>query len=79
MEKIIVIPREDKNVILSHEVERLMEDEGIILVYDDETLVGSVVLHNSDYILSSINLYEEYQNLEELIKCNSHYTFKYIT
>lgn len=78
MEKIIVNPTVNKDTILSTEAQNLMEDEGIILAYENNSLIGSVIFYNNKYILSTILFQLEYRNLSELLSENSDLTFKFI-
>ena len=78
MEKIIVNPTVNKDTILSTEAQNLMEDEGIILAYENNSLIGSVIFYNNKYILCSILFQLEYRNLSELLSENIKNIFKFI-
>lgn len=79
MEKVIINPTSNTDTILSTEVQNLMEDEGIILAYENNSLIGSVIFYNNYYILSTILFQLEYRNLSELLSENSDLTFKFIS
>lgn len=79
MEKIIVNPIIDKEAIIASEVAERMEDEGIILVYDDYKVVGSVILFQGFWILSILDVQEDYPNLSDIISKYGIFTFKYIS
>lgn len=78
MEKIIVNPSVNKDTILSTEVQNLIECNGIILAYENNSLIGSAIFYNNYYILSTISFQLEYRNLSQLLSENSDLTFKFI-
>lgn len=79
MEKIIVNPIIGKDAMLSSDVSLNLEDKGIILVYDEKDIIGSVILNDNEFILSTIILQETYPYLNQIISNYPQYTFKYIS
>ena len=78
MERTIINADINKNTIFSTEVEKLIGSEGIILVYEKDTLLGTVIFYNNLWIISTIYLQVEYHTFSKLIDDNNEFTFKYI-
>lgn len=83
IEKTIIIP-EDSPIISYENID--LENKGIILIYENNITVGSIVYDGINYILNTLWDYEDSSDLGELIKEYSlpseyhrTYTFKYIT
>lgn len=79
MEKIIVNPEMGEDNILSSEVQSRMQDNGIILVYEQKNIIGSVILVNQEWTINTLDYIETYPYLFQAIEDNAQYIFKYIT
>lgn len=77
----IFLPISNKSEILCSDVEKLVIDKGIILVYCENEIVGSVVFLSGKekYLISTIDYEGLYDTLEEIIKIHSEFNFHYLT
>jgi len=76
MEKIIVQTK--INTIGTAEVEELLENSGVIFVYNKkEKLIGSVIGFNQIFILRTLEVDVEFESLEEILSIFPNYIFKY--
>jgi hypothetical protein len=66
--------------ILVDEVEKIITDGGIIIVYDDnDDIIGSVGYLEERWHIFLINFTDDYKDLYLLCKDYSQYKFKFIT
>ena len=79
MERIIISPERTDNTITTYELSNLIDDEGIILVYKDSKVVGSVVYNSGEYIMNTFLEFRTYYDFRDLLKDYPLYTFKFIT
>ena len=83
MERRILLPEDNSNAVLVHEVKRIVEDEGegIILVYNKNSSkhVGSVVPYDGDWILSTLEDQDYDEDLGHLLANWDEYEYKFVT
>lgn len=78
MERIIINPKKEGFVHVA-EVEKIIEDDGIISVYSDNKYVGSVIFDNEEWWhIRTMNTSDTHTSLSSLMNENSQYTFKFI-
>jgi len=80
MERTIFVPQSSKNEskITSNEVDALMQEKGIIIVYDGDEIVGSVVFWDSLFYLGLKDVSDTYYSLSDIIKDYPSLIFKFI-
>lgn len=77
-EYVIVQPEHSKKVLFASEVADRLENEGIILIYNEEEVIGSVIVYNGRYVLTTIDDQATYMELSEVLEGYPSYTFKFI-
>jgi hypothetical protein len=79
MERLIVLPEKDSPVINSDSINSL--ENGIIIVYENDNIIGSVVEDNNsdEFLLNTFYDAVYYSNVTEILENNPNLTFKYIT
>ncbi len=79
MEKIIALPEKENPTIDPNSIKTLLNS--IILVYENGTIIGSVIYENNseEYLLSTLYVNDWYTSIEDILKENKDYIFKYIT
>ena len=79
MEKLITLPKESSKIILAQELTH--DFDGIILVYQNGEIIGSVVSvdYDGQFRLVTHDLDEQYDSMSEILVANPSFTFKHIT
>lgn len=79
MEKIIALPEKENPTIYPNSIKNLLNS--IILVYENGTIIGSVIyeINSEEYLLSTLYVNDWYPSIEDILKKNKDYIFKYIT
>lgn len=79
MEKIIALPEKENPTIDPNSIKNLLNS--IILVYENGTIIGSVIyeINSEEYLLSTLYVNDWYTSIEDILKENKDYIFKYIT
>lgn len=79
MEKIIALPEKENPTIDPNSIKNLLNS--IILVYENGTIIGSVIyeINSEEYLLSTLYVNDWYPSIEDILKENKDYIFKYIT
>lgn len=79
MERTIILPSKNSNYIDADSIRDL--DDGIIIVYNDEKIIGSVIFEPNceEFLLCTLYNSSYYENIKDIVAENSEYTFKYIT
>ncbi len=63
----IIFPKSTKEEIASFFVPGILNERGIILVYDKDKVIGSVIFIDDEWIIDLINYQEKSDNLEDLL------------
>lgn len=79
MKQTIILPNINDSHISTTEVALKMQEIGIIVVYYEEKLIGSVVREGDLWLLSTIEQSSHYSSLELLLIDYPEYDFKFIT
>lgn len=79
MKQTIILPNINDSHISTTEVALKMQEIGIIVVYYEEKLIGSVVREGDLWLLSTIEQSNHYSSLELLLIDYPEYDFKFIT
>lgn len=75
--KKIILPTADPEFILAQNAGDKISDSGIILVYEKENIIGSVIYRDELFIISTKDTQDEYISLESIIEEFPNYTFMY--
>lgn len=78
-EQRIVLPTNNESVIDASIVENLVDTTGIILVYCNDDVIGTVVKTSKEYIFDGITTHEKGSTLSEILLEYPQYIFKYVT
>ena len=81
MEKVIVRRKNPAETIDVDETETLMKNDGIILAYEDEKIIGSVVYDpfNEKFLFGMFDKTVQFSCLNEVLRNFLGITFKYMT
>lgn len=74
----IVLPKYSDTTVDTYQVKELIKNEGVIIVFVEDDIVGSVIVIDGTYYLQLLDQTDEYDNLEDVLLCYPGYTFKFI-